>query len=210
MNDPLAIATNKHLGILCKEEHNYKNTGKSLRDTHGRCTVCSLLWRAKYREENRERIRAVSLAWRKRTREKRRETGGKYREKNREKTRKWNRETFAKHKEAYLKQQKEYYDKNKVEILYRGKLYRNKNREKIKLAGRKLYHKNKKSRQKKAAIERKTKGHIEWTKQYRESLPNAYVRGTFKPKSVRSLISQELIETKRVYLQIYRFIKGGS
>ena len=64
----MKIAENKYLGKLCKREHEFENTGKSLRFTNRGCVKCQKIRSEKYYEENRVFANLQAKNWKLRNR----------------------------------------------------------------------------------------------------------------------------------------------
>lgn len=117
------------LGKLCKYNHEYESTGKTLRflKVNRSCVECDRKRRRKYREKCPEQVKASAAKYRKDHPDRKREQDRKYREKN----------------EKILKDKKLIYrNTHKEEIALTNKNYQERNREHLKQKSRNYYYEN--------------------------------------------------------------------
>lgn len=103
-----------YLGDICKYNHEWNNTGKSLRYISRKsCVECTRFKSRKYYQTNREEILLRDNDYAKRNREKIRIYDRQHYQKNKQKHSESNRQSYIRHREARLEYRKQYYLNNK-------------------------------------------------------------------------------------------------
>jgi len=126
-------STKLYLGKICSQNHDYNNTGRSLRNRHnGLCPICE--------QHPQPTIDKAELS-----REKKREKTRRYYRKNKEKIIEHKREYVNQNREKVLQKRKEYRENNKEKIARQRRIYRKANKKQLKKARRLYYEKNRES-----------------------------------------------------------------
>ena len=124
------------LGSLCKREHDYEGTGKSLRyKCSNNCIECHAISTKKYREDNKEKIKEYNEE----IKELKCKNAKVYYEQNKEKIK----NRVNKYREDNKEKIKEYITINKEKIKNHMKEYREQNKEKIQAMNRKYCEEHK-------------------------------------------------------------------
>jgi len=124
------------------------------------CKICENKKKAKYRKENREKIRECAGLYREKNKEEIRKRRQKHRENNKEEINRRRREYNRNNKERVNRQQREYYQKNREKILKTCKEYNQGKREQLNEWQREYRKKNKemlREKEKKRGRERRKK-----------------------------------------------------
>ncbi|MBD2778660.1 HNH endonuclease [Iningainema tapete] len=118
----------KHfLGNLCRHNHNWENTGKSLRirikSGSNRCAVCADLHNRRNKgnkEHSKKQYAAYGKPWYEKNRERLREDRKVYREQTKEKTKERGKRYREENHEAILESAKDYYYRNKIKFFIKA------------------------------------------------------------------------------------------
>jgi hypothetical protein len=148
------------------------------------CKKCAKEINAAYREKNPEKVRESCKRYKNGNPDKVRESHKRYHKENRDKEMEYQRKWRQKNPDKVRQQSKRRYEKNPDKAREKSKKYREKNLEKC----------------------------IEKNKRYRDELADLYVICQIKQGSglTASEIPQELIELKRVQLQITRELRESK
>ena len=222
----MKIPENRYLGSLCKNKHDYEESGQSLRNASHACIVCQKERGRRFYIANKERVNRANRLWAKNNPEKRKMVAKKYRDANKEKYQKYrdaNKEKYSgysrvyreKNKEKIKSSQHEWYLLNKEKVIKRAKACYLANKPDrhcacgIKVSAKKKFcprcaviaHKIARKRSKVRSLPRDAL----YAKEQRSELSDTYIRALIGlPKTE---IPQEVIDAKRLFIKIYRLIK---
>ena len=173
-------------------EYGYKS--KANGTLLSRCKICRNKYNAKYREENKEKIREYFVKYTEENKEKLREWRKKYTEENKEKIREYNVKYRKENKEKFREYFVKYTEENKEKFRELKKKYTEENKEKLREWRKKYNEENKEKLREKNRI-----NILE--------LQNSYVLRLLKKKN-NQLIKEEipdiLIESKRLEIKLLR------
>jgi 5-methylcytosine-specific restriction endonuclease McrA len=132
------------LGSLCRNGHDFKGSGKTLRKIDGgHCLDCLKNYKQSYYKENRETLLAKQAAQRRENQEQVSIRRKKWYRENREKHLQKCAEYVKRNKEKVAARGALYYQRNKEKLAERNAEYRRKNSDKLRVSSAQYYQRNK-------------------------------------------------------------------